>query len=64
MKITDIETIVLQLLQVLPNGDGLQGTLIIKVYTDEGVVGLGELSRRQLLTRQFPSGQFKDSSNF
>ncbi len=42
MVITDIETIVLRLPVVLANGDGLQDTLIIRVRTDEGIVGIGE----------------------
>jgi L-alanine-DL-glutamate epimerase-like enolase superfamily enzyme len=42
MKITDIETIVLRLPEVLPVGDGLQDVLIIRVHTDEGITGVGE----------------------
>jgi L-alanine-DL-glutamate epimerase-like enolase superfamily enzyme len=42
MKITDIETIILRLPEVVANGDGLQDSLIIKVHTDEGIVGIGE----------------------
>ncbi len=42
MKITDIETIVLRLPDVLPNGDGLQDVLIIRVHTDSGITGIGE----------------------
>ena len=42
MIITDIETIVLRLPVVLANGDGLQDTLIIRVHTDDGLVGIGE----------------------
>jgi len=43
MKITDIETIILRMPEpVLPNGDNLQDILIIRVHTDEGLVGIGE----------------------
>ncbi len=42
MKITDIETIVLRLPDVAPNGDGLQDVLIIRVHTDSGITGIGE----------------------
>lgn len=42
MRITDIATIVLRLPTVLPNGDGLQDVLIIKVHTDVGLTGIGE----------------------
>ena len=43
MKITDIETIILRHPEpVLPNGDNLQDVLIIRIHTDEGLVGIGE----------------------
>ena len=42
MKITDIQTTILRLPDVQPNGDGLQDTLIVEVHTDEGITGLGE----------------------
>lgn len=42
MKITDIETIILRLPEVVANGDNLQDVLIIKVHTDEGITGIGE----------------------
>ena len=43
MRITDIETIVLRLPMVAPNGDGLQDVLLVRVHTDEGIVGIGEV---------------------
>jgi len=51
MKITDIETIILRLPEVLPNGDGLQDVLIIRVHTDAGIVGLGEVHTSPLVAR-------------
>ena len=42
MKITDIQTTILRLPDVEPNGDGLQDTLIVEIQTDEGITGLGE----------------------
>ena len=42
MKITDVETIILRLPEVVPNGDGLQDVLIIRVHTDAGITGIGE----------------------
>jgi L-rhamnonate dehydratase len=42
MNITDVETIILRLPNVLPNGDGLQDVLLIRIHTDEGIVGIGE----------------------
>ena len=42
MKITDVEAITLCLDTGLDIADGTQDALIIKVYTDEGIVGVGE----------------------
>ena len=42
MKITDIETIMLRLPDVVANGDGLQDVLVIRVHTDAGITGIGE----------------------
>jgi len=42
MRITGVETIILRLPEVAPNGDGLQDVLIVKVHTDSGIVGIGE----------------------
>jgi len=43
MKIADVETLVLRLPTVVANGDGLQDLLIVKVHTDTGISGLGEV---------------------
>ncbi len=51
MKITDVETIMLRLPKVLTNGDGLQDVLIIRVHTDEGVVGIGEAHTSPLVLK-------------
>lgn len=43
MRITDVETTILRLPEpVLANGDNLQDVLIIRVHTDQGLVGIGE----------------------
>ena len=42
MIITEIQTDILRLPHVEANGDGLQDVLLIRVHTDEGIVGLGE----------------------
>ena len=42
MKITDVEGIRLRLPEIREIGDGCQDILIIKVHTDEGIVGIGE----------------------
>lgn len=51
MKITDIETIMLRLPEVHTNGDGLQDVLIIKIHTDEGLVGIGEAHTAPLILK-------------
>ncbi|ABU59892.1 mandelate racemase/muconate lactonizing enzyme family protein [Roseiflexus castenholzii] len=43
MKITDVEAIWLQLPTVDDRADGTQDTLVVKVHTDEGIVGVGEV---------------------
>ena len=43
MKITDVEAIRLQLPTVNERCDGTQDTLVVRVYTDEGIVGVGEV---------------------
>lgn len=43
MKITKVEPIVLRLPAVNERCDGSQETLIVKVHTDEGIVGVGEV---------------------
>jgi L-rhamnonate dehydratase len=51
MKITDIETIVLRQPEVHSIGDGTQDCLIIKVHTDEGITGLGEVHTSPTVAR-------------
>jgi len=44
MKITDIETIILRIKgEIQLKSDGTQDALIIKVHTDEGITGIGEV---------------------
>ena len=43
MKITDVEAIHLSLDKVAEKADGTQDTLIVKVHTDAGITGLGEV---------------------
>ncbi len=42
MKITDVESIILRLPNVVANGDNLQDILVIRVHTDAGITGIGE----------------------
>ncbi|MCB2040264.1 MAG: hypothetical protein KDH48_05410, partial [Rhodoferax sp.] len=51
MKITDVETILLRLPQVREIGDGCQTICVIRVSTDEGIVGIGEAHTNPLAAR-------------
>ena len=43
MKIVDVETIILALPDIQERTDGSQHTVIVRVITDEGIVGVGEV---------------------
>ena len=43
MKITDVSAIVLRLPEVTDACDGTQDTCLIRIDTDEGIVGWGEV---------------------
>jgi L-rhamnonate dehydratase len=43
MRITEVETIYLRLPQVEAKESGVQDALIVRVHTDEGLVGIGEV---------------------
>jgi len=43
MRITEVETIYLRLPRVEAKESGVQDALIVRVYTDEGIVGVGEV---------------------
>ncbi len=43
MRITEVETILLSLPEIRDVGDGCQDLLILKIHTDVGIVGLGEV---------------------
>ncbi|MBS7706488.1 mandelate racemase/muconate lactonizing enzyme family protein [Chelatococcus asaccharovorans] len=51
MKITDIEGIILRLPVVRAIGDGCQSVLLIRVHTDEGLVGIGEAHTNPLVSK-------------
>ena len=43
MKITDVEALVLQVGEIdTSRADGTQDAFIVKIHTDEGLVGVGE----------------------
>ena len=43
MKITDVKAIIVKQPEISMIGDGSQDTVVIKVFTDEGIVGIGEV---------------------
>ena len=44
MKITDVEALHLRLPEVAEIADGTQDVLVIRIHTDAGLVGIGEVS--------------------
>ncbi len=51
MKITDVEAIHLRLPDVAETADGTQDVLIVRVDTDEGFVGMGEVSSQSYVCK-------------
>lgn len=43
MKITDVQAIIVRQPEISMIGDGSQDTVVIKVMTDEGITGIGEV---------------------
>ena len=51
MKITRVEPIHLRLPEVTERCDGSQETLIVKVHTDAGIIGIGEVDSSSLVAK-------------
>jgi L-alanine-DL-glutamate epimerase-like enolase superfamily enzyme len=51
MKIIDVESIILRLPDVKRIGDGAQSILLIRVHTDEGIVGIGEAHSNPVVSK-------------
>ena len=51
MKITDTEALHLRLPNVEEIADGTQDVLIIRIYTDAGLVGIGEVSSQSYVCK-------------
>ena len=51
MKITDVEALHLRLPQVEEIADGTQDVLIIRIHTDAGLVGIGEVSSQSYVCK-------------
>ena len=52
MKITDVEAIVVKQEQIELIGDGSQDTVVIRVHTDKGITGLGEVDSSPYVVRE------------
>src|SRR5215210_4489727 len=51
MKITDVEAIWLQLPAVEARADGTQDTLVVRVHTDAGIAGVGEVDSSPMVAK-------------
>lgn len=51
MKISQIETLYLRLPEINDRADGTQDTLIVRVHTDAGIIGLGEVDSSPLVAK-------------
>ena len=52
MRITDVEAIVVRLPEVdVGRADGTQDAFLVRVHTDEGIVGIGEADTSPYLAR-------------
>jgi L-rhamnonate dehydratase len=61
MHITDVETLYIRLDQVKHQCDSGQDALIVKVHTDEGITGLGEVDSAPLAARGIINGPYSHS---
>lgn len=51
MKITQVEALYLRLPEITDRADGTQDTLIVRVHTDAGIVGIGEVDSSPLVAK-------------
>lgn len=51
MKITEVETLYLRLPEITDRADGTQDTLIVRVHTDAGIIGIGEVDSSPLVAK-------------
>ena len=58
MKITDIEAIYVRLPQIKAQADSGQDAVIVKVFTDAGIVGIGEIDSAPLAIKGFIEGPY------
>ena len=58
MKITDVEAIYVRSPLVKEQADSGQDALIVKVHTDEGIIGIGEVDSAPLAAQSVILGPF------
>ncbi len=63
MKITDVEAIYVRLPQVKEQCDSGQDALIVKVHTDESIVGIGEVDSAPLAAQGMILGPFSHTTS-
>ena len=51
MKITQVEALYLRLPEITDRADGTQDTLIVRVHTDAGLIGIGEVDSSPLVAK-------------
>lgn len=63
MKITDVEAIYVRLPEVKEQCDSGQDALIVKVHTDEGITGIGEVDSAPLAVRGMIVGPYSHTTS-
>lgn len=63
MKITDVEAIYVRLPEVKEQCDSGQDALVVKVHTDEGITGIGEVDSAPLAVRGMILGPFSHTTS-
>ena len=62
MKITSVEAIMLRLPDIKRIADGAQTLLVVRVHTDEGLVGIGEINTSELVGKAVIEAPFSSLS--
>src|SRR5215467_10991274 len=63
MRITDVEAIYLRLPEVKTQCDSGQDALIVKVHTDEGITGIGEVDSAPLAVQGMILGPYSHTTS-
>ncbi len=63
MKITDVEAIYVRLPEVKEQCDSGQDALIVRVHTDEGITGIGEVDSAPLAAQGMILGPYSHTTS-